>query len=68
MPRGPSTFRQADLTRAVRGVRNAGVEVTRAEIGKDGKIVIIVGGVNDTKERTPDDELELWRRTKHHAS
>lgn len=68
MPRSPSTFRQADLTRAVRGVRNAGVEVRRAEIGKDGKIVIIIGDtgdVNDINERTPDDELERWRSKKN---
>jgi len=39
--RAPSTFRQNDVTRAVKAVRCAGVEIARVEIAKDGKIVII---------------------------
>jgi hypothetical protein len=39
--RAPSTFRQGDITRAVKAVRCAGVEIARVEIAKDGKIVII---------------------------
>jgi len=41
--RKPSNFRQTDLARAVRGARAAGVEVARIEVGRDGKIVVIVG-------------------------
>ena len=41
MARAPSTFRQGDITRAVKAVRCAGVEIARVEIAKDGKIVII---------------------------
>jgi hypothetical protein len=41
--RQPSTFRAADITRAVKGMRAAGVEVERAEIDNNtGKIVIVV--------------------------
>jgi len=68
MPRSPSTFRQTDLTRAIKAARNAGVGVTRAEIAKDGKIVIIIskaGGANADVELTPDDELERWRKKKN---
>lgn len=68
MSRGPSTFRQNDLTRAIRGARKAGVNVTRAEIGKDGTIILVVGKsdhVSSSPESTPDDELELWRRKKN---
>jgi len=68
MPRRPSTFRQMDLTRAIKGARNAGVEVARAEIAKDGKITIIIGeagSVNTDVEVTPDDELKRWRRGKN---
>ena len=68
MPRGPSTFRQTDLTRAIKAARNAGVDVTRAEIAKDGKIVIIIGetcAANADIELTPDDELERWRKKKN---
>jgi hypothetical protein len=43
MSRGLLTFRQQDVTRAVKAVVAAGVEVARVEVGKDGKIVIVVG-------------------------
>jgi len=68
MSRSPRTFRQGDLTRAIKGVRNAGVHVTRAEIAKDGTIIIVVGDggkVNSDVELTPDDELERWRDRKN---
>lgn len=42
MPRRPPTFRQRDLTAALKGVVAAGCAVMRVEIGKDGKIVVVV--------------------------
>ena len=43
MSRGPATFRQRDLTAAVKAMRAAGCEVARVEIGKDGKIIVVTG-------------------------
>jgi hypothetical protein len=45
--RGPFTFRQLDVTRALRGVA-AGIQVQRIEIDKEGKIVVIAGKVPES--------------------
>ena len=41
MARNAATFRQTDLTRAVKGAVAAGVKLARFEIGKDGRIILI---------------------------
>lgn len=43
MSRAPSTFKQRDVAAAIRAARQAGIEVARIEVTKDGKIVIISG-------------------------
>jgi hypothetical protein len=43
MGRGPCTFKERDVSRAVKAVRKAGVDVARVEIDKDGKIVVVAG-------------------------
>jgi hypothetical protein len=60
MARAPSTFRQQDVTRAVKAVAAAGVHIARVEIDKSGKIVIITA---DTTDR-PDGMTETneWDR------
>jgi len=40
MSRGNQTFRQGDITKALKGAQNAGIEVQRVEIEKGGKIVV----------------------------
>jgi len=47
MARAPSTFRQQDVTRAVKAVSAAGVHIARIEIDKTGKIVIITADPTD---------------------
>ena len=59
MARSPSTFRQADVTRAVKGVVAAGVGIAQVEIDKSGKIVIVTGGAKtEISELVP---LDAWR-------
>jgi len=50
MARGESTFRQRDVTRAIKAAKMAGLNVERVEVDKDGKIAVITG-----KPETPAD-------------
>jgi len=43
MARGPCTFKETDVTRALRATVKAGLDVQRCEIDKDGKIVVVTG-------------------------
>jgi hypothetical protein len=58
MARAPSTFRQQDVTRAVKAVTAAGVGIARVEIDKAGKITIITS----SEERSSDREANEWDR------
>lgn len=40
MSRGPMRFRQADVSRAVRALRDAGVSIARVEVGQDGVVIV----------------------------
>jgi hypothetical protein len=61
MARAPSTFRQQDVTRAVKAVVAAGVDIARVEIDKSGKIVIItVTATGVGPQGDLDVELQEW--------
>ena len=57
MARAPSTFRQADVTKAVKAARSAGVDIVRVELTKDGRIVIVTGEANPAVQDDLDREL-----------
>jgi hypothetical protein len=61
MARAPSTFRQQDVTRAVKAVTAAGVHIARIEIDKSGKIVIIPADPADNHHREMTEANE-WDR------
>jgi nitrate reductase NapAB chaperone NapD len=42
MSRRPCTFRQSDVTRALKAAKAAGVEVDRIEIDHDGKLIVVL--------------------------
>jgi hypothetical protein len=58
MARAPSTFRQQDVTRAVKALRAAGVNIVRVEVTKDGKIVIVTAEGQPAAQDDLDRELE----------
>ena len=60
MRRAPATFRQSDITKAIRAARKASVENVRVEIAKDGRIVIVTGGAQPVQDDL-DRELEQFR-------
>ena len=43
MGKGASTFKQGDMTRALKAAQAAGLKAFRVEIGDNGKPVVIVG-------------------------
>ena len=65
MARAPSTFRQQDVTRAVKAVAAAGVHIARIEIDRLGKIVIITGEVPPAAQDDLDRELAEFEA--HHG-
>jgi hypothetical protein len=60
MARAPSTFRQQDVTRAIKGATAAGVHIARVEIDKAGKIVVIITVAADQPAKTA--EVNEWDR------
>ena len=58
MARGPHTFRQQDVTRALRATVAAGIEVRRIEIDKEGKIVVVAGKPPETSHDGGDQRNE----------
>jgi hypothetical protein len=46
MPKGLQIFKQTDLLRAIKTFQKAGLPVARAEIDRNGKIVVVAGEGN----------------------
>ena len=69
----PAKFRQVDVTRALKAARAAGLEVSRYEIGVDGRIVIFneVGHIPTVTDKSvvpgPTD-YELWKAKRNAKS
>lgn len=58
MPKGKSTFKQGDLTRAMKAARTAGLTIVRTEIQTDGKLILVHSDEGQPKANALDDWLE----------
>ncbi|RJF69610.1 hypothetical protein [Rhodopseudomonas palustris] len=55
MSRGAQTFRQADVTKALKAAAAAGITVQRFEIDREGKLVVIAGQPADVEPAGPNE-------------
>jgi hypothetical protein len=62
MARAPSKFRQGDVTRAVKAVAAAGVEVREVVVDIDGKIRVIAGKPETVQTPNSLEEANEWDR------
>ncbi|MFY9958946.1 hypothetical protein [Bradyrhizobium sp.] len=61
MSRGPQSFRQGDVTKALKAAEKAGFKVQRAEVRKDGSILLDF----DSPAKKPDDpNVNEWDAVK----
>jgi hypothetical protein len=56
MSRGPTTFRQRDVSAAMKAATDAGYAVVRVEIDKTGKIILVTSKAGNTVE----EEVAKW--------
>lgn len=57
MGHGSCTFKEVDLIRALKAAKKAGVDVARAEVARDGRIVLVLNRNGDTQ---PNSERNEW--------
>jgi hypothetical protein len=58
MSRGPSTFRQRDLTRAVKAVVAAGLRVAGVKVNAQGDIEVVTA--REAKQDDPGNAVNEW--------
>lgn len=63
MSRAPATFKKRDVQMALEAATAAGLRVTRVEIGKDGKIVL----VTDDAPSACADKANAWDEILYHS-
>jgi hypothetical protein len=62
MGKGPCTFKEADVTRAIRAAKKAGVAVAGFTVDPDGKITVQIGKPVDEEKPTGKGEWDNIQR------
>ena len=61
MSRGPLTFKQRDVAAAIRAAVQAGEQVQRIEISREGRIVIILANGKEQQVNDKPGAADEWR-------
>ncbi|HUI22324.1 MAG TPA: hypothetical protein VLZ74_14930 [Methylocella sp.] len=65
MSHGPQRFREAEMRRAIKAARSAGIEIARIEVGPDGRVSLVPGKAN---EGNNGDESNPWDKVLTNAA
>jgi hypothetical protein len=66
--RRPSAFKKSDLTRAVKAVQSAGLNIARVEIAKDGAIIVVPGKPDQAHDGKGEQKNDLDKWIAKHAN
>jgi hypothetical protein len=58
MSRQPASFRESDVTRAIKAARKGGLEIAKVQIGADGSITVVVGEPTAPETNTSTNEWD----------
>jgi hypothetical protein len=58
MSRGAQSFKQGDVTKALKGAVNAGLKIRRVEIDKTGKIILFTGAAGEPTSANEWDDVK----------
>jgi hypothetical protein len=63
MSRGAQSFKQGDVSKAIRAAVKAGLPVARVEVSPEGRIIVIAGKPRE-EEQNPTTEANEWDSVK----